>query len=80
LLVQRHELLDNNTRQSIEWSLTKDGQERTFKFYIRIFSGQELKDLMHAAGFSCVNLYGNLEGEKYGVMADRLIAVARKAL
>jgi SAM-dependent methyltransferase len=79
LLVQRYELLDNNTRQSIEWRLIRDGQEHIFKFYIRIFSGEELRDLLHVAGFGSVALYGDLRGKRYGRRTERLIAVGHKA-
>jgi hypothetical protein len=44
-----------------------------------VYSGQELKDRLLAAGFSRVSLYGNLDGAPYDREASRLVAVARLA-
>ena len=45
---------------------------------IRLYSGVELTALLERAGFSVVQLYGNLAGEPYNDSAERLIAVATK--
>ena len=58
----------------------KDGTAKTFNFQTRLYSGQEMKDILHKAGFEEVNVFGDLDGNKYGVDADRLIAVGRKKL
>jgi hypothetical protein len=44
-----------------------------------VYSGQELKDRLLTAGFSRVNLYGDLDGPSYDREASRLVAVARVA-
>lgn len=41
-----------------------------------MYSGQELKTLLTAAGFRGVRLYGALDGRPYAGAAERLIAVA----
>jgi SAM-dependent methyltransferase len=80
LLIQRHEIFDDWTRVRNEWILVRDGIARTFRFHHTIYSGQELKDRLHASGFDSVRIYGDLDGAEYGPNARRLIAVAHKAL
>jgi SAM-dependent methyltransferase len=79
MLVQCHEIFDEWTRIRNEWILIKDGKATSFKFHHTIYSGQELKDRLLQAGFSKVRLFGNLDGEEYGLAAQRLIATAVKA-
>ena len=78
LLVQRHEVVEDWTRVRNEWTIVRDGRARTFEFLLRIYSGQELKALLGAAGFSAVTLYGGLDGRPYGLEAERLVAVATR--
>jgi SAM-dependent methyltransferase len=80
LLIQRNEICEDWTRCRNEWILVKDGTAKTFNFQTRLYSGQEMKDILHKAGFEGVNVFGYLDGNKYGVDADRLIAVGRKKL
>jgi SAM-dependent methyltransferase len=77
--VQRHEVFDDWTRVRNEWTLVRGSRARTFRFHHTIYSGQELRDRMVAAGFLDVRLYGDLDGHEYGAAAQRLIAVGRKA-
>jgi SAM-dependent methyltransferase len=78
-LVQIPHVLDGWSRLRNEWILTKDGVARTFEFSHWIYSGQELKDRMGAAGFKDIRLFGDLKGAPYDVDATRLTVVARKA-
>jgi SAM-dependent methyltransferase len=80
LLIQRHEIREDWTRCRNEWILLKDGAAKTFNFHTRLYSGQEMKDILQKAGFEEVKLFGDLDGNEYGVNADRLIAVGRKKL
>jgi SAM-dependent methyltransferase len=77
-LVQSHEIFDDWTRIRNEWVLVRKGRTRTFRFHHTVYSGQELKDRLLAAGFEGIRLYGNLEGHPYGRESDRLVAVARR--
>jgi SAM-dependent methyltransferase len=77
-VVERHEIIDEWTRVHNEWTLIRKGRAKTFRFDITIYSGQELKDRMTAAGFVDVKLYGSLDGTEYGPNGQRLIAVGRK--
>ena len=43
-----------------------------------IYSGQELKDRLYQVGFKRVKLFGDLDGNEYGVNAKRLVAAAWK--
>jgi hypothetical protein len=78
--VERHELIDNWTRIKSQWILIGDDDSvQRFEYHVRIYSGQELTDLLREAGFVDVALYGDLDGRSYGPGATRLIALARKA-
>ena len=78
LLVQRNEVLDDWTRVRNELILIREGKAKHFKSTVTIYSGQELRDRLEAAGFHDVKLYGNLAGDAYGPKAERLIAAAQK--
>jgi SAM-dependent methyltransferase len=75
-LVQRHEIVEDWTRIRNEWTVVRDGRARTFEFRLRIYSGQELRALLGAAGFTRVTLHGGLDGRPYGPEAERLVVVA----
>jgi SAM-dependent methyltransferase len=75
--VERHEIIENWTRIKSQWMLIREGSVQRFQYCVRIYSGQELSDLLHDVGFTDVVLYG--DGRPYGPAATRLIAVARKA-
>jgi SAM-dependent methyltransferase len=78
LVITRKEIFDDWTRIRNEWILLKGGEARSYKFHHTIYSGQELRDRLEAAGFQAMRLYGDLKGNGYGIDAERLIAVARK--
>ena len=78
LLVQLHEIFDDWTRIRNEWIVIKGSRAKRFKFHHTIYSGQELKSLMHEAGFAAVKLFGDFDGHPYGLDAPRLVAVGRK--
>jgi SAM-dependent methyltransferase len=77
-LVQNHEIFDDWTRIRNEWVLVRKGRTKTFRFHHTIYSGQELKDRLAAAGFERIRLYGDLEGHPYGRSSEGLVAVARR--
>jgi SAM-dependent methyltransferase len=78
LLVQRQQIRDDWSRIYSEWTLIKDGHARSFSFEHTIYSGRELKDRLLSSGFRQVQLFGDLLGSRYGLSAERLVAVARK--
>lgn len=77
VLIQRHSINDDWTMIENDWILLKD---RTllgrWKFSHWIYSGAELRGMLMEAGFASVELYGDLQGNRYGTDASRLVAVA----
>jgi SAM-dependent methyltransferase len=80
VLFERHEIVDDWTRVRNRWTLIRAGDTRTFEFTHRIYSGQEMKDLLTKAGLAGARVYGDLDGNSYGFGAQRLIAVARRSV
>ena len=80
LLVERHDISEDWTRGRNEWILVKGESAKTFRFQVRLYSGQEMKDLLRRAGFEDVKVYGDLDGSEYGINAPRLIAAGRRIL
>ncbi len=78
-LIQRHEIFDDWTRIRNEWILIRKGKAKSYRFHHTLYSGQELRDRMEQVGFTDVRLFGNLEGDEYGLDTRRLIAVGSKA-
>lgn len=76
LRVERHEIFDDWSRIRNEWIFIKEGRTKVFRFHHTIYSGQELKDRLYLVGFKRVKLFGDLEGNEYGVNARRLVAAA----
>lgn len=79
LLIQLPRVSRSWSRIASKWLLIKDGCSRSFQFEHAIFSSRELQDVILRAGFETVEIFGSLEGAEYGLDAERLIAVARKA-
>jgi len=80
LFIELHEISEDWTRCRNEWILVKSETAKRFSFQVRLYSGQELKDMLLKAGFEQVNVYGDLDGSEYGINAQRLIAVGRRSL
>jgi len=79
LRVRRHRIVDDWTRVWNEWIIIKDGVIRTFEFTLRVYSGQEFKDLLCAAGFTDIKLHGGFDGRPYDLDAERLVSVSSKS-
>jgi SAM-dependent methyltransferase len=80
IVVQRHEVFDDWTRVRNEWLVIRKNRVKRFEFHHTVYSGQELRDRMEHAGFVGVILHGNLDGDRYGPNAERLIAIGRKPI
>lgn len=78
ILVQRHKIFDNWTRIRNEWILIKNGIAKSYTFHHTLYSGQELMDRLERVGFTDIKLFGDYEGNEYGLDARRLVAAARK--
>lgn len=78
LFVERHDIVDDWSRVRNEWIIIKNGTVKSYKFEHNIYSGQELKERLLAAGFATVKLFGNLAGDPFDLNAGRLVALAVK--
>ncbi len=79
LVVQRRRVFDDWSRIATEWIFVGDDDTRRFHLALWLYSGQELREMLLAAGFDAVELYGDFLGSAYGPEADRLVAVASRA-
>ena len=79
VLVQRRRAVNDWREMDNYWTLIQGERARTFHLRHWLYSGWELKQMLLAAGFASVTLYGDFDGAEYGPEARRLIAVARKA-
>ena len=61
-----------------EWVIVSGNEAKKFRLRLWLFSARELKELLRTVGFEKVTIYGNLDGNGYGLDSSRLIAVARK--
>jgi hypothetical protein len=60
------------------WIVIRGAERRVFDFTHRIYSAAELKGALGAAGFSAVDVLGDLDGRPYDREAKYLVAVAAK--
>ncbi len=60
------------------WVIVQNGKVREFRFFLRVYSGVELRDLLLRAGFAKVDIYGGLNAELYDHNSRWLVAVGRK--
>lgn len=77
-VIGRSEIFDSWTRVRNEWIVIKKGRAKSFFFHHTIYSGQELRDRMEQIGLTDVRLFGNLDGDEYGLDSTRLVAVGYK--
>ncbi len=77
-VIAAYSILEDWTKLHNRWVLYKDDEKYEFSFAHRIFSGEELKQLLRDAGFSDVRVYGDLKGSPYDVHAERLVACGTK--
>jgi SAM-dependent methyltransferase len=58
--------------------LIKNKEIKEYKVEHRLYSGQELADILKNVGFLNVNIYGDLTGSPYDQKATHLVGVAEK--
>jgi SAM-dependent methyltransferase len=80
VVFERHEIVGDWTRVRNRLTLMRADDTRTFEFTHRIYSGQEMKNLLASAGLAGARVYGDLDGRPYGFDAHRLVAVARRSV
>ncbi len=79
LIFQRRAPVDDWSRMENEWFIVKDDKVRSFRLRHWVYSGRELREMLAAAGFSSIDIYGDLGGSPYDNNASRMIGVARKS-
>ncbi|MCF6262376.1 MAG: class I SAM-dependent methyltransferase [Xanthomonadales bacterium] len=78
LLIEQPILLDNLSRLDNEWTLVSKDKVFRASFSLNIYTAVELQDRLLAAGFSTVQIFGDLDGSEYDLDSDRLILLATK--
>jgi SAM-dependent methyltransferase len=78
MLVEKREIIQDWCRIKVQWLLIQNDQITRVEFDHALYSGRELTELLRAAGFKSVRLYGTWQGAPYDLNAERLIAVAAK--
>lgn len=73
------EVLPGWGKMRAHWVFVGNGELSEFLFEHRLYSAQELADLMKQAGFADILIYGGLDGRPYDLKATRLVVVGRKA-
>lgn len=78
MLVEKREIIQDWCRIKVQWLLIQNDQITRVEFDHALYSGRELTDLLRAASFKSVRLYGTWQGAPYDSNSERLIAVAAK--
>ena len=78
LLIEEPILLDNLSRLDNQWTLVSGDQVYRASFSLNIYTAIELRDRLQQAGFSTVQIFGDLDGSEYDLESDRLILLATK--
>lgn len=76
--VHHYEVRPGWGRIGIEWLLVDGERARRFQFEQNLYSGEELRAMMEAAGFGEIQLFGGMDGRPYDAAATRLIARASR--
>lgn len=78
LIFHRTKVNSDWTKSYSDWVYIKGEKASRFKMELNLYSGAEIRMLLHQVGFGDVKLYGDLEGNAYNLDAKRLIVVAVK--
>lgn len=79
LIFHRITTNDDWTSTHSTWVYVQGERAHTFELTYNLYSGAELRVLLRKAGFSDVQVYGDLKGAPYNHKAKRLVAVAGKS-
>jgi SAM-dependent methyltransferase len=80
VMIQRRTIIDDWSRIDVEWILLEEDRATSFRLRHWLYSAREIRDLLASVGFTDVAIYGGFDGAPYGPQAQRLVAVARKAV
>jgi SAM-dependent methyltransferase len=68
--VERHEIIDSWTKIKSEWILIRNSSVQRFEYCVRIYSGQELCDLLRDVGLATSRYTETWTGARTGPMHD----------
>jgi hypothetical protein len=77
-LLQERKVTNNWSWMTNRWIVTGDGETIVYEAGHWLYSAGELQFMLQEAGFSGVDVYGDLEGRPYDLQATRLVAAAWK--
>ncbi len=78
-LVLEDRSYDHETsRIEVEWTFVKDGTTRKAQSSMRIYTYQELLDLLEEVGLESLEAYGSLEQEPFALGAERLLLLTAR--
>jgi ubiquinone/menaquinone biosynthesis C-methylase UbiE len=78
LRFERPLLINDMSVYSNEWILVRGDQAHRWEYEHFVYSANELTQMLQAAGFQNITIYGSLTGDDYDLAAERLVAVACK--
>jgi SAM-dependent methyltransferase len=77
--LEERRIMDDWSRIQNRWILFKDKKKYENLIDLRLYSAQELSDLLKDSGFSRIAVFGGLDGSPYDIHAKRLVVVANKS-
>ena len=77
LVLEERRILEGWSRVESTWTPIRGTRRQESRLTVRVYSAVELGKALLSAGFSSVELFGDLEGIPYDHEARRLVAVAR---
>ncbi|MBS3780990.1 MAG: class I SAM-dependent methyltransferase [Candidatus Thermoplasmatota archaeon] len=79
--LEKRKIRDDLDMLESKWKFIKDnGEVKEHKFMYKLYTEEEIRKLLKEVGFEEINIYGDLDGSRYGKQASRLIAVAQKQI
>lgn len=78
LIIQRNSMKESWRVCDSRWVYVKDGKSWSYDLFLNLYSGEEIYGMLREAGFSKVDIFGNLDAAPYDDKAERLVAVGRK--
>jgi ubiquinone/menaquinone biosynthesis C-methylase UbiE len=69
----------NWTWIDLRWTMvTNTGKNNSIEFSYRLYSADELSDLLHDAGFRMIQVFGDFLGKKFDHHSDKLVIIGKK--
>jgi SAM-dependent methyltransferase len=78
-LLEEYRIAEDYTWMENRWVLIENGEITEYSPSYRIYSAEELKEILKDVGFGSVEVFGGLDGSSYDDSSEYLVVVARKA-